>query len=127
MNADARATLSPHATLHECARLLECGELKPEQLRSAVEDLERRSACRQDILYIQTLFSSVTSLVNGMSLIQNGEVQELPDDPDDWPYQSVLDAIKDGWRVVSFPNLALMMDDSRTLGMGCEFILEKLR
>jgi hypothetical protein len=82
---------------------------------------------KQDLLYLQTLFSSVTSKVNGMSLIQGGEVVPSPENPDDWPYQSVLDAINDGWRVISFPNLALMMDNSETYGMGCEFILEKIQ
>ena len=82
---------------------------------------------KQDLLYLQTLFSSVTSEVNGMSLIQAGEVVSAPEDPEDWPYKCVLDAINDGWRVISFPNLALMMDDSETYGMGCEFILEKIQ
>ena len=109
----------------ECLRLHVRGELSVEQLRKAIEDLDRKPAQRQDILYIQTLFSSVTSPVNGMSLIENGQVQEMADDPDNWPYQSVLDAINDGWRVISFPNLALMMDNSQTYGMGCVFILEK--
>ena len=31
----------------------------------------------------------------------------------------------DGWRVVKFPELALMMDESRTYGLGFEFILER--
>jgi len=109
-------------SLRECLRLHERGELSVEQLRRAVEE----PAQKQDLLYIQTLFSSVTSQVNGMSLIEDGEVKPMPDDPADWPYHSVLEAINDGWRVISFPNLALLMDESKTYGMGCEFILEKL-
>jgi hypothetical protein len=38
----------------------------------------------------------------------------------------VAAAIRDGWRIVSFPNLALLMDEERTIGYGCEFILDKM-
>ena len=57
---------------------------------------------------------------------QGGAIVAPPDDPDDWTYQSALDAINDGWRVISFPNMALLAlsaDDPH--GLGFEFILEK--
>ena len=54
-----------------------------------------------------------------------GEEVEIPREPAEWPYQTVMDALRDGWRIISFPNLALMMDESRTVGLGCEFILER--
>ena len=62
-----------------------------------------------------------------MALVEDGEVKACPEEPEDWPYQSVLEAMNDGWRIISFPNMALMMDESRTYGLGNEFILEKLR
>ena len=61
-----------------------------------------------------------------MTLVQNGEMIAPPTDADAWPYQNVLDAINHGWRVVSFPNMALLAlsaDDPHVLGF--EFILEK--
>ena len=61
-----------------------------------------------------------------MAMVEDGQVRTLPDDPEQWPYQSVLEAINDGWRIISFPNQALMMDSSQTYGMGCEFILERI-
>ena len=67
----------------------------------------------------------VASPVHGMTLVSNGELTE-PDEAH-WPYRTVLEAIRDGWRVIQFPNLALMTDESRTYGLGCEFILERLR
>ncbi|MGE4602782.1 MAG: hypothetical protein AAEJ65_07745 [Planctomycetota bacterium] len=79
----------------------------------------------QDLLYLQTKGTSLDSAVVGMTLVQDGQIPDGPEDPDDWPYQSVLEAIRDGWRVIQFPNLALLMDESRTYGLGCEFILEK--
>ena len=38
---------------------------------------------------------------------------------------TVIDAIRDGWRVISFPNMALSLDENRTYGLGFEFILER--
>ena len=81
----------------------------------------------QDLLYLQTQGTSLTAAVLGMTLVQDGQICNVPDDPDQWPYQSVLEAIRDGWRIVQFPNLALLMDESRTYGLGCEFILEKVK
>ena len=45
---------------------------------------------------------------------------------DEWPYNSVLEAMDDGWHVIKFPEMALMLQEDKTFGLGCEFILEKL-
>lgn len=58
-------------------------------------------------------------------MVRDGDILEGPPNPNDWPYQSPLDAIRDGWRVIRFPDMALMMDESRTYGLGFEFILER--
>ena len=122
-----QTTLSPKEKLSHCIELHQEGRLKAEHLHELSALLDQSlGKVRQDLLYLQTLFSSVTSSVNGIALIENGQTVACPEDPDQWPYQSVLDAINDGWRVISFPNLALMMDKSETYGMGCEFILERL-
>ena len=58
-----------------------------------------------------------------MTRVAGGKIVEPPDA---WPYQTPLDAINDGWRVIAFPNtalLALSADDPQ--GLGFEFILEK--
>ena len=60
-----------------------------------------------------------------MRIVTNGIISDGPENPDDWPYQSVLEAVRDGWRIIKFPELALMMDESRTYGLGFEFILER--
>ena len=82
---------------------------------------------KQDLLYLQAATTSLTSPVHGMLLVENGQMSEEPQNPAEWPYRSVLDAVRDGWRVIQFPNLALLTDESRTYGLGCEFILERLR
>jgi hypothetical protein len=81
----------------------------------------------QDLLYLQASSTALTSAVLGMTLVINGEISAGSPTSSEWPYRTVLDAIRDGWRVIQFPNLALLMDESRTFGLGCEFILEKLR
>jgi hypothetical protein len=81
----------------------------------------------QDLLYLQASNTSVMSEVLGFSLVQGGESVDIPRDPGKWPYQTVAQAMKDGWRVVKFPELALLLDEARNYALGCEFILEKLR
>ena len=78
---------------------------------------------RQDLLYIQSTGTGLMDAIHGMSLVIDGEIIEP--EPDDWPYATVLDAVRDSWRIIKFPEMALMLDESRTYGLGCEFILEK--
>lgn len=120
-------TQSVRQRIDQCIGRLERGELTAEHLQAFANELDNGKPRRQDLLYMQTLFSTVTSKVNGMAMVEDGQVKTLPDDPEQWPYQSVLEAINDGWRIISFPNQALMMESSQTYGMGCEFILERIR
>ena len=50
----------------------------------------------------------------------------VPRDPEEWPYKTVLEAVNDGWRIIKFPEMALLVDESRSYGLACEFILERL-
>lgn len=72
----------------------------------------------------------------GMMLVHDGSLDEGPSASARWPCQTVadaahqpsvswLDAIRDGWRVIQFPDLVLLMDMSHPRGLGCEFLLEK--
>ncbi len=111
--------------IEACIVRLRRGELTEQDLRQVIAAIDAAPSRRQDLLYLQTGGTSVASGVLGMALVQNGQMVELPDDPNDWPYKTPLEAIRDGWRVIQFPNLALMMDETRTYGLGCEFILER--
>jgi len=113
------------AIIQDCLKQFRDGALTEERLRSTLEELARGDAKRQDLLYLQTQGSSIGATVHGMALVRDGEILEGPPQVEDWPYQSPLEAIRDGWRVIQFPNMALMMDESRTYGLGCEFILER--
>jgi hypothetical protein len=100
------------------------GRLTEQSLRQALER-PGAAAKHQDLLYLQASSTSVVSSVVGMSMVCAGEVIEGPAAPEKWPYQTVLAAIRDGWRVVKFPELALLLIGEGTVGLGCEFILEK--
>lgn len=100
-------------------RLAEADLLHLQQL------VDRAQPGRQSLLYLQLRNTNPGSQVVGMSLFTEGRMSEPPADPADWPYQTALAAIADGWRVVSFPNLALLMHEAVPQTLGCEFILEK--
>ena len=105
---------------------LRAGTLQESTL-AAIRDEVATGQETQDLLYLQASGTDVNSEVIGMRLVLDGEVSDGPDDPDDWPYQTVVEAIRDGWRIIDFPNLALLLDESRTYAYGAEFVLEKIR
>ncbi len=111
--------------LEHCIESHKAGTLSEQMLNTALETAKSSVERRQDLLYLQAGSTSLTSQVHGMLLMQDGEVADEVPDADDWPYQTVLEAIRDGWRVVQFPNQALLLDETRTFGLGSEFILEK--
>ena len=112
--------------LEGCIDALREGALTEDWLQAVIETLRRGGARQQELLYLQASHTSVAAQVIGLSLVQDGQVVEQhPGDP--WPYATVLEAMRDGWRIVQFPNLALASDENRPTGLGCEFILEKWR
>ncbi len=113
--------------VERCIADLRAGQLAETGLQAIIAALDEQPAPRQDLLYLQASTTSVTGDVVGMLLVQDGEVSEGPADPAEWPYPTVLAAMQDGWRVIQFPDLALSLDESRTYGLGYEFILEKWR
>ena len=106
---------------------LRAGTLQESTLAAIRDEVAAAGRARQDLLYLQAAGTDLHSQVIGMRMVCDGEQSDGPNDPDDWPYQSVLDAIRDGWRIIDFPNLALLLDESRTYAYGAEFVLEKIR
>ena len=100
------------------------GTLSAEGLRAGLAAL--CADRRQDLLYLHATSTSPASQIVAMTLVAGGKIVEPSANPDDWPYQTPLDALNDSWRVIAFPNtalLALSADDPQ--GLGFEFILEK--
>ena len=121
----AAMELSQQQRVDECLTDFRAGTLTEETLRETLESLGRRGESHQALLYLQAGTTSVASGILGMFVVANGETWEGPEDPDDWPYQTVLDALQDGWNIIKFPEVALLMDETKMYGPGVEFVLEK--
>ena len=108
---------------------LQNGTLTEARLRQKIAAIATETGKkRQDILYLQVETTSPTSQVVGMTYIEAGVLKEASSDPNEWQYQTVLDAVQSGWRIISFPNMALLaMSDEESYGLGFEFILERWR
>ncbi len=116
-------------TMETLVAELQQGTLTETSLREGVADIVGTDdPKRQDILYLQAVTTSPGAAVVGMLLVEDGELREGPPDPEDWPYQTVIEAVRDGWRIISFPNMALLtVDEKEFYGLGAEFILERWR
>lgn len=118
--------------VERCIEELRRGELTEEGLQGVLDSIDRRREQRgrkrrQDLLYLQTRSTSIDYPVLGMRILENGVLSDGPRDPDEWPYKTVLEAVNDGWRIIKFPEMALLLDESRSFGLACEFILERWR
>jgi hypothetical protein len=99
----------------------------------SLEDLQNlkriaaKAAPRQRLLYLQARTPSITAPVIGMAQHEpyKGQADTLRTRPD-WPYETVHDAIIDGWQVIQFPDLMAPYDDRELSYVGYEFILQKL-
>ncbi len=116
-------------TMEALVAELQQGTLTEASLRKGIVDIVGMdNPKRQDVLYLQAVTTSPGAAVVGMLLVEDGELREGPPNPDDWPYQTVLDAVRDGWRIISFPNMALLtVEEKEFYGLGAEFILERWR
>ena len=110
--------------VERCIKELGEGTLTEASLYRILEVNGATCSQRQQLLYLQTATTSPTSAVLGMFMVPNNGFDE--NDSDNWPYANVLEAMEDGWRVISFPDLSLLMDENTPAGLGCNFVLEKL-
>ena len=83
---------------------------------------------RQRLLYLQATTPSIRSNVIGMAQHEpvNGAITQIEPDTDDWKYQTVHDAIVDGWQAIFFPAQRTNFDDHEIDILGYEFILQKM-
>ena len=113
------------AHIDRCIEELRAGTLTEDSLLK-VKELEAAKG-RQDLLFLTCGTTSPAAAVNSMKVVEDGEIYDGPADPDDWPYPTLLDAIRDGWRVIKFPEQALLLSEEKSYGLGCEYVLEKWR
>lgn len=113
------------AWIQDARRKLADGAFAPADLDALAALLGRGS--RQRLLYLHTREPSVTSAV--IAMVEHDPAaapRELSPFQDEWPYDSVLAAMRDGWQVIHFPNQLSPFDDCDTDLAGYEFVLQKL-
>jgi hypothetical protein len=83
---------------------------------------------RQRLLYLHARTPSVFSEILGYTPIEpvKGYRVEIVATELEWPYNTVHDAIVDGWQIVQFPHLQAPYDDRDLDVVGYEFILQKM-
>jgi hypothetical protein len=84
---------------------------------------------RQQLLVLYSATSSPESEVGAWSLFDGtGRQSRMAGDADKPPYASVVAAMRDGWRVIQFPQLAAAAPGAEhdTAFLRYEFVLEKL-
>ena len=111
--------------IHSCVEQLEKGSLTKDGLLEAFEAVSHVDNRRQDLLYLQSAETGIDAYSVGFRMVCDGQFVDEPEREEDWPYHNVLEAIHDGWRVISFPNMPLCLDENRTYGLGFEYILER--
>ena len=113
--------------LEQCLEKFRAGELSEGDLQQALESADAQlAASTPQLLYLQAGTTIVTSRVCGMSRFDADGQHDSVDETGAWVYETVLDAMRDGWRIVKFPEMALMVaGEEEAYGLGCEFILEK--
>ena len=109
--------------LDDCVEKLNTGELTEDDLRGVTTAL---NAEKQLLLYLYSKSTNLRSPLGAWALYD----ATAPDEPvlpsQDAPYASVLDAVRDGWRIVQFPRPELHnFSDVDNAYLTFEFILEK--
>lgn len=99
-------------------------------IRSAdLDDLRQslqRATPRQRLLYLHARGPSVYAPIIGMA--EHEPIAGKKDTirtRENWPYETVHDAVIDGWRVIHFPQQMAPFDDRELNYVGFEFVLEK--
>ncbi len=88
------------------------------ELRRVLRDTQ------QHLLYIWSAADSVNTDVLAWNYFGPFETERKFDPKNECPYDSVRQAMADGWRVVSFPSVEYPMDNAHNQ-LGHEFILER--
>jgi hypothetical protein len=107
---------------------LKAGQLTPEELDALRREvLEGAAPARQRLLYLHASSPNIRSKVVAAALHEPVPGSQTQIDPlaPELPYESVFEAILDGWRVIHFPDQRAPFDDREIDIVGYEFILEK--
>ena len=89
---------------------------------------DQASHPRQRLLYLHARTPSVYSGILGLTQIEPvaGYTVGITATEPEWPYETVHEAIVDGWQVVQFPHQQAPIADRDLEMVGYEFILQKM-
>lgn len=111
--------------LRHCLKQFHDGTLQAKDIERAISAAGTLQSRPQSLLYVQTVDSDPYSDILGMSIYEDGVDHEAENEVGDFLYPSIRHAQKDGWRIIKFPELAVMMQDQHNYGLGYEFVLER--
>jgi len=110
--------------LDNCSEKLDAGELTVEDLAAVEAALNSE---KQSVLYLYSKSTNLRSPLGAWALYDPTESDEPALPSQDVPYGSVLDAVRDGWRIVQFPRPELHnFSEVENAYLSFEFILEKI-
>jgi hypothetical protein len=104
-------------------------QLKPEALDAILQHaLGATTGIRQRLLYLHAALPSIYAPLIAAAAHEPvaGATTQIDPLAPELPYQSVHDAVVDGWRIVHFPDQRAPFEDREIDILGYEFILEKL-
>ena len=87
------------------------GSISQDDLQQ-LQQIVQRATPRQRLLYLHTRAPSITA-----PIIDMAQHEPVPGGSDSlhtrtaWPYETVHDALVDGWQIIHFPNLMAPYDD----------------
>ena len=127
------AAESVAAWVDRARRTLENGGLGHADLDDLLREVGEPAAAggrvrRQRLLYLHATTPSIRSEVIAMALhepTQDSVTQITTAAPQEWPYRTVHDAIRNGWQVIHFPDQRAPFDDREIDLLGYEFILQQ--
>jgi len=101
---------------------VEAGEFSKDDL-ATLEDL--LSKPKQKILYLLSVRIDMRAEIVGWQLFDpnNGNERALPSQVA--PYESVIDAVRDGWRILQFPSPQNFPFSEQNSYVGYEYVLER--
>ncbi len=121
-------TLSTSITnwLHEAQAKATNGGVTAADLQQ-LQRIAQRATRRQRLLYLHARTPSISAPVIGMAQHEpTTDGRDTLRSVDEWPYETVHEAVVDGWQIVQFPNPMAPYDDRELNYVGYEFILQKL-
>ena len=113
------ATQSIHAWLASAQDKLEAGTLRAD---------DRGHRLRQRLMYMHAITPNPSSGLVHVTIYEPTAdgVPEITAEEQPLPYNTVLEAVRDGWQIIHFPNQLAPFDDREIDILGYEFVLQKL-